>query len=161
MGMTLLPGGNFSEYDLLSTTTLSGASTTISGLPNGYKDLIFFVWGMTNATADGLFRLALNGATGSYYGNAINNTTVTALNGTYITTSTNWVRANSDNALTIRVSQVDNPLTSMRPVTVNGTYYTGTHIGLNISGNFYVVGGGPITSAVFSNSGGEIGRAHV
>jgi hypothetical protein len=45
----------------------------------------------------------------------------------------------------------------MRPVEVYGSFYntSSVHQGLTINGNFYVVGGGPITSAVFSNSGGN------
>ena len=155
MGMNLLPGGNPSEYDLLATVTLAGASTTISNLPNGYKELYFFAWGLQNETATGAFRLALNGSTTSFYGTRMDNLTVGAINGGYITAGA-YSRLNADNFVSIRVGQVDNALTSMRPVDVTGLYYTGSaHVGYTLNGGFYVISGGPITSAVFSQSGGN------
>jgi len=48
---------------LLSTTTLSGASTTISSIDQTYKNLEIVVFGVTNATADGILRCAPNGTT--------------------------------------------------------------------------------------------------
>jgi hypothetical protein len=48
---------------LLSTTTLSGASTTISGIVSGYEQLFVRGFGQTNATAEGVFRVAINAAT--------------------------------------------------------------------------------------------------
>ena len=47
---------------LLSTTTLSGATTTVS-IAGGYKDLKVVVFGCTNATQSGRFRIAPNGST--------------------------------------------------------------------------------------------------
>lgn len=49
---------------LLSTTTLSGASVTISSISGSYKTLIAHIYGVTNATANGDFRIAPNGLTG-------------------------------------------------------------------------------------------------
>jgi hypothetical protein len=48
---------------LISTTALSGASTTISNISNAYKGLSIHIYGVTNATADGQFRIAMNSAT--------------------------------------------------------------------------------------------------
>jgi hypothetical protein len=48
---------------LLSTTTLSGASVTISSINQTYTNLMGFVYGVTNATSDGDFRIAPNGST--------------------------------------------------------------------------------------------------
>jgi hypothetical protein len=49
---------------LLSTTTLSGATTTISSINQSYKDLVIYIYGVTNATADGvMFCSSYNGAT--------------------------------------------------------------------------------------------------
>jgi hypothetical protein len=50
---------------LLSTTTLSGASTTVSGISGDYEDLYINIFEMTNATATSNIALTLfNGATG-------------------------------------------------------------------------------------------------
>ena len=46
---------------LLSTTSLSGASVTISSISQSYKDLVIYIYGMTNATADGAFQIKVNG----------------------------------------------------------------------------------------------------
>lgn len=48
---------------LLSTTTLSGATTTISGIVSGYQQLLIRGYGITNATAAGVLRVALNADT--------------------------------------------------------------------------------------------------
>ena len=48
---------------LLSTTTLSGASTTISSIDQTYNNLFVLVTGMTNNTANGDFRVEINAGT--------------------------------------------------------------------------------------------------
>lgn len=48
---------------LLSTTTLSGASTTISSINQTYNDLFVLVTGITNNTFDAIYRVAPNGST--------------------------------------------------------------------------------------------------
>ena len=42
---------------LLSTTTLSGATTTISGISQDYVNLYVVIYGVSNATASGNFQL--------------------------------------------------------------------------------------------------------
>jgi len=51
-----------SSLTLLSTTTLSGASTTISGISGSYQDLQVIVYGV-NCSANGNLRIAPNGST--------------------------------------------------------------------------------------------------
>ena len=50
---------------LLSTTTLSGATVTISSISQAYTTLFGVIYNVTNATGNGSFRLAPNGATTS------------------------------------------------------------------------------------------------
>ena len=52
---------------LLSTTTLSGATTTISSISGSYKSLVAYVFGVTNATATGILRIAPNGSTNTSF----------------------------------------------------------------------------------------------
>ena len=47
---------------LLSTTTLSGATTTISGISQDYKYLMAYILGVTNDTANGQFYIKPNDA---------------------------------------------------------------------------------------------------
>lgn len=59
---------------LLSTTTLSGASTTVSGISQSYKNLYIEVIGVTNAS-NGRVRFAPNNNVSCAYFTGINNTT--------------------------------------------------------------------------------------
>jgi len=61
-------GGGFT---LLSTTTLSGASTTISSINQGYEDLYVEVELVENATANGQTLANINTTTGKITGNLI------------------------------------------------------------------------------------------
>ena len=49
---------------LLSTTTLSGASTTISSISGSYTNLQIYIYGVTGAGSDSPIRLWFNGDTG-------------------------------------------------------------------------------------------------
>jgi hypothetical protein len=53
---------------LLSTTTLSGASTTISSISQDYNILYAVITGLTSDTTDGTFRCAPNGTTNAANG---------------------------------------------------------------------------------------------
>jgi hypothetical protein len=59
-GWATLPAA--SSLTLLSTTTLSGASTTISSISGDYVNLFITFSGITNATADGDLRVKPNNA---------------------------------------------------------------------------------------------------
>jgi hypothetical protein len=50
---------------LLSTTTLSGASTTISSISQSYTNLQIFIFGVTNTVGNVVFRCAPNASTTS------------------------------------------------------------------------------------------------
>jgi hypothetical protein len=65
---TVVPNGGGKGMTLLSTTTLSGSSTTISGIPQTYTDLYIYVFGMTNATSDAGTQIRPNAATNLVYG---------------------------------------------------------------------------------------------
>jgi len=61
---------------LLSTTTLSGASTTISSIDQTYTNLYMVIYGMTNATGNGNFVIRPNAETTAFYGVGITGTTL-------------------------------------------------------------------------------------
>ena len=53
---------------LLSTTTISGVTTTISNISQAYTNLLIVVSGLTNATSDSKLEIRANaGATNAYY----------------------------------------------------------------------------------------------
>jgi hypothetical protein len=62
MALIKVPAEQAGGMTLLSTTTLSGASTTISGISGDYTNLFITFSGITNATADGDLRVKPNNA---------------------------------------------------------------------------------------------------
>jgi hypothetical protein len=157
MGVELLPNTAHEGMTLISTTTLSGASTTLSNIPRNYSKLLLTIYGMTNATADGVLRINPNaGATGSFWGTKITNITVLGVADGWIGYgATNGSRTNADNCVELEITNHNNILTSMRAVKLIGSYYSTTHIGITNSGSIYQVGGTQITSLVISNTGGS------
>jgi hypothetical protein len=64
---TALGGGGSGGLTLLSTTTLSGASVTVSSISGSYKNLQIVIKGMYASTNDDGVFLRLNGDTGAKY----------------------------------------------------------------------------------------------
>lgn len=142
---------------LLSTTTLSGATTTINSISGSYTDLFFVCYGLTNATANGKLRVAPNGTT--------NITTHIRMGDTAsIGTSFNdyWLpygnlsdaaRTNSNQVIAFTIRQYSNT-SFWKPIESVGTVHD--------SGDAYAVftqgiieTTSAITSLVFSNTGGS------
>jgi hypothetical protein len=141
---------------LLSTTTLSGASTTISSISQSYTNLLVQIYGMTNDTANGVFTVKLNNIS-SIYATSIQDTTLSRLSNATLTSGANGVRTNNQNAYTLLINNYTNPTTTtFCPISFYGT-------NLDSGGTFYpstVINGGfagtsAVTSLVFSNSGGN------
>jgi hypothetical protein len=59
--------------DLLSTTTLSGSSTVISGISGSYKNLLVIVSGAVWGTAGAILNFRFNGSSSIAYGNLYGN----------------------------------------------------------------------------------------
>jgi len=140
-------------WTLISTTAMSGASVTLSSIPQTYQSLKLIVTGMTNATADGRFKIRPNNASTGFI-SGIEVATVYSIAGADIETQSNLMRTNGDNVFNISFDHY---------------YYTGNN-DKNVSGNYFYVftggvnksatmGGmvftGPITSIVMTNSGGS------
>jgi len=143
---------------LISTTTLSGASTTLSSIPTTYVSLYLLIYGMTNATGNGALRInPNNGATGNFWGTKITSTTLLAVADGWVGFgATAATRTNADNAVVMTLEGTNIVTSSMRPVTLFGSYYDGgAHLGMTNSGSIYQAGGTAITSIVISNTGGN------
>ena len=145
---------------LLSTTTLTGASTTISSISGSYTNLLILIYGVTNNTANGNFSLTFNalGNNNNYYVTQYNN------NGTTATRNANndaiffnlaadqYSRTSANNYIALSVSNYASA-TTYKGLSLNG-YYVGN------SFNEGLIGGGglnvtaAITQIVLSNSGG-------
>jgi hypothetical protein len=153
-------GGNAKVgMHLLSTTTLSGASTTISGISQAYADLEIWVYGMTNATTSGYFRCAPNGLTTLAHASGTSNLggvfDLRGMNNEYLQNLSSTIeRTNANNAVKIRI---ENYASTTNFKTFTATYSfidsgatrsTAENYGGAIKTN------SAISSLVFSNSGG-------
>lgn len=152
---------------LLSTTSLSGATTTISGISGSYTDLQLYIYGVTNATADGLFRIAPNGNTGITSNFCNNSGTWNSDTARYLQLSSNAAGQNplytsSVNAWSISIFNYAGTADN-KHFRVTAGYETGTKTpnaqGFMNSG--LIVSTSAITSLVFSNAGGNLSTGTV
>ena len=150
---------------LLSTTTLSGATVTISSINQTYKSLRMVIFGVTNATGNGLFRIAPNAnTTGSSYvsTDSVGASFVSSVNRvTYLNLGTTaYDRTASTNAATV---QIDNytSATNYKPINAYGFAGEtgGSVMSFNIGGAF--VSNTAVTSLQFSNAGGNLSTGTV
>lgn len=146
---------------LLSTTTLSGASTTISSIDQSYKDLYFICYGMTNATADGQFRVNPNGATTVSFAGQEGATNYSASSSFMaLGISTNLARANASNMFYGYIAGYSNTV-SFKPVYYDGFYVGTAGSGVPGTGGGAHYGTGAVTSLVFTNNGGNFSTGTV
>jgi hypothetical protein len=153
---------------LLSTTTLSGATTTISGISGAYKDLVAVIYGVTNATAAGTFRMRPNGATTNCFGVILRLTTWGG-NGNgevYLSPSNSgsgetMLRTSADNAFYVTIGNYASTA-SFKPIQSFG-HYADTGLSPRLAAS-YIGGYGEltaITSLTFLNSGGDLSTGTV
>lgn len=146
---------------LLSTTSLSGSSTTVSGINGSYKNLFVLVTGMTNASANGSFRVAINGSTtgsvsnGAFYANAAGGafTLYNDYTSRYAGNNSGLLRTDANNAYMLTIFDY---ASTTAPKT-----YQNIFIGLDGNSSNYLQQGqggyysnSAVTSLVFSNAGG-------
>lgn len=148
---------------LISTTTLSGATTTISGIPSGYINLFLLISGVSNATADGNFRCAPNASSANGNNITISGTTIENNQGDYILfnkSTSLFARATTTNAFAFTINDYASA-TSRKSFSIFGQYQSTGPAQQSV-----VAGGGigtttAITSLVFSNSGGNLSTGTV
>jgi hypothetical protein len=111
---TLNAGG----MTLISTTTLSGATTTLSSIPQTYNSLYLVVTGVTYNTSNKGFRLSPNDVTNLSNWLGVRTTEVAsgADQTMYLSSGTDTLRTDADNIWTIRI---DNYTSSTRYKTFN------------------------------------------
>jgi hypothetical protein len=143
---------------LLSTTSLSGATTTVS-IGSGYTDLAVIVNDVTNDTANGVFRMAINGDSTNVF--TIGIFSNGAGQNFYPNQNIRWqtqgstLRTNADNAFYWLIKDYES--------STNYKNIIGSDVYLNsFSEQFSEIYGGAyksntaITSLVFSNAGGNL-----
>jgi hypothetical protein len=156
-------GAAVGAMTLISTTSLTGATTTISSIPSGYIDLYLLISGVSNATADGNFRCAPNASSSSGNNITISGTTIENNQGDYIlfNKSTSLLaRATTTNVFAFTINDYASA-TSRKAFSIFGQYQS-----TGPAQQTVVAGGGfgsttAITSLVFSNSGGNLSTGTV
>lgn len=93
---------------LLSTTTLTGASTTISSIPQTFINLEIWVVGMTNATGNSGPNFRLNGTLNLIVASGTRNnngtTALASITNSNIETGVSGLRTDANNAVRIRIN---------------------------------------------------------
>ncbi|CAB4223201.1 hypothetical protein UFOVP1667_11 [uncultured Caudovirales phage] len=144
---------DYKGWTLISTTSLSGASVTLSSIPQTYKSLKLIVKGMTNATADGKFGMQCNAtATGHFLSGQEASTNFTIPN-TYFQTQTNLTRTNTDNLF---VFDFDLYTDTHNEKSIGVKYF---YVGADVAGSafgIYYSPGTAISSIKLLNSGGNL-----
>lgn len=135
---------------LISTTTLSGASVTLSSIPQTYNQLVIYVTAATNNTADGKLTFKPNGVSNARWSGTDFNAVYSGT-GSVLQPAENISRTNPDNGWCFTYDNYTaNGYTNVWHL--DGYYYDGGNPrGINIAGSAV---GGPITSFVLANTGG-------
>lgn len=112
---------------LLSTTTLSGATTTISGIDQGYESLIVVIQGVTGSGFDSDLRLGLNGAFSgqrvvSWVTGSMTSSGTTGSTATNMGNNVNRANTNPNNNWTVRIPFYSS--TTIRKVVGFNAYWT-------------------------------------
>jgi len=140
---------------LLATHSLSGATSTISGISGDYKQLVAYIQLPQNATADGNFQIAPNGDTALAFLVGVKiATTVYDVTGGYITTFSTSNRSTTNFSATLVIDNYTNTAT-LKPVQYYGYYAPTSGFGQFMSSGVYA-SASAVTSLVFSNSGGNL-----
>jgi len=146
---------------LLSTTTLSGTSTTISSIAGGYKQLLFILSNITSSSVSSL-TMTVNGVTSSVYGlialnkDGATGSTVTAnsVSSWQLTTATGMKDSNTEADGYIYFTDYTD--TGKRKNGYFGWYYTGNGNARQAkAGNLNVDDNNAITSVTFTAGTGS------
>jgi hypothetical protein len=138
---------------LISTTTMSGASVTLSSIPQDYVSLLLVGRFFTNSTADGVLRINPNGDGG------IARISGVITSGTFSSTTNilqlpaSYDRTNNDNSFQLQIFNYQDTDNYTMPFMWSGNFYAGA-VGL-MAGGILTANAGPITSLVISNTGGN------
>jgi hypothetical protein len=154
-----------SGMTLLSTTTLSGATTTISSIPQTYKMLMAVITGVTNATANGLFRININGgATNNFYAGVYfqQGGAAAVYGGGYdyaVAGQGNWLRTDSANSLVFTLPNYT--ASNIKSYDFYGAYVQSGGGQYAFTSGGYNLDAGACTSLIFSNTGGNLSTGTV
>jgi hypothetical protein len=138
---------------LISTTTLSGASTTISSIPQTYNSLYLVITGLTCNSADGILRCLPNGVDNLSNYSVLENTTVTSrTNSTIRITETQYLRTDANNAWAFSFDNYTSA-TRYKPFNFYGFFVATSSVNTSITASGAFRSNTAITSLEFDNFG--------
>jgi len=154
------PGGG-GGMTLISTTTLSGTSTTISGFASTYTNLVLFIYGVVNATDNVKMRIAPNGTTNNFsyvrnsYVQTGSSATTAGASGGYVmlNSAANKLNTSSQNVFGATFSQYSNA-SSYKNIQGFASYQDGNSTDALETFSGYFETNTAITSLVITNDGG-------
>jgi hypothetical protein len=143
---------------LLSTTALSGATVTISSIPQTFKSLEIWIYQCNNATSSGVLRVAPNGATNICRATgtaSIDTNSLRDLNLTYIQHAFGTLRTDSENFARIVISNYSGTAEYKSVTATFGFISSGTYFSSETYSG-WLRSTSAISSLVISNSGGSL-----
>jgi hypothetical protein len=150
-----------SGMTLLSTTTLSGASTNITGISGSYTNLLVLVFNVTSNTSSGQLQVQANSVStcGSWVGQerAVTAVTNSVGNGQSFLFSNNFGYTNTGgaNGWSMLINNYASTTQTYKPFTSSGVYTNTTPVlvSTNVGGTMTVGASTAITSLLFDISG--------
>jgi hypothetical protein len=146
---------------LLSTTTLTGATVTISAIDQTYNSLFGLIYGVTNATGNGYNSIRPNGSS-----------TISRISAMEITTNggdaTRWfyhpsnatLRTDANNAWSFRIDNYTSA-SNYKPVSWSGVFVNSSSVNTSVFGGGGIYTNSAITSLDFVNSAGDLSTGTV
>jgi hypothetical protein len=138
---------------LISTTTLSGATTTLSSIPQTYKSLFLVITGMTANTANKRFRMLANNANNiADYSMLENASGLTYKADVLRITDADTNRSDANNAWAISISNYTST-TAFKPFDWRGRFIDSGGLARTVFGGGAIITTSAITSLVFDYEG--------
>jgi hypothetical protein len=140
---------------LISTTTLSGTSTTLSSIPQTYNNLMLIVFGMTHNTSNRKFRCLPNNATNlCFYSGVRSSSAATSFAGTTLNLDMDLdvLRTDANNAWVLTFDNYTSS-TGMKPFNFSGGFVNGTSVDSSVVAGGYFRSTTAISSLVFDVQG--------
>lgn len=150
-------GGASGGMTLLSTTTLSGASTTVSGISTSYIDLVVQIVGVTASTANGYIAISPAASDSISYQSQLNsaNTTVSRQAANYILANMDLQhdRTNANNYCNLNIYNYSTA--EYKSFKDSGFYVTSSATIRGTNGGGGISTGTAMTSIKFTYTGGN------
>jgi hypothetical protein len=119
---------------LISTTTLSGASTVLSPVPTGYNAIRILITGATNDTADG--KLRINGESQNVSMSGVESTAAVGIINGYIESNSSYLRTSNSNGANLIIYNYTEDAVQRQPI-----YYSGHYIATGSINKAFIYGG--------------------